>query len=330
MKVIQVSSTGVCGIAVYTDRICDSLRAKGHEVIRLSVEDSNDVITSKFSSGAIFHLHTEPSYIDDNRAKSLLFAAKTSGLKSIVTMHYSTKMHCNQMSKNCDFVLLHKNNGEDAANIKYIPMGCPVFDKKNKAELRKKYGINEGLAVVSTFGFLVSWKRFDEVAAGFTQIFKKNPAVVLQMVTSFHKKMEGDSISVYNTVKKIFEKNDVLNRVIWKTEFLHEQEMLERLALSDVGFLYAPVDTGSISAAAKEFVSARLPVVISNSTHFQEMQIGCLKVPKTASDMMDGIQELLDSNVLRNKLELELNELYGETNYDKVTDKHLEIYNSCP
>ena len=328
MKIVQVSSTGVCGIAVYTDRICTELRKKNHEVVRLSVKDEVNSVASNFSKDAILHLHYEPFFIDWNKAAALASCAKTSGMKTVVTMHYSNKEHSDRLSKYFNTILLHKNNGEDASNIKYIPMGCPVFEKPNKQELRKKYGLDNGFFVASTFGFLVSWKRFDEIMGGFVNLFDKYPSLILQMLTSFHKQMEGDSVSVYNSVRKIFDKAGVLDKVIWKTEFLPENEMLERLALSDMGFMYAPVDTGSISAAAKEFTAARLPVVLSNSNHFTDCQVGCIKVPKNVPDMVDGIQTMIEENTLRSRLEKEADELYNEINYSKVADKHLEIYNS--
>ena len=89
--------------------------------------------------------------------------------------------------------------------------------------------------------------------------------------------------------------------------------------------MYHGVDSGSVSGATKQFVSARTPVVITSSTHASDLKKGIVRVVgRDANSFCREVARVIDDVALRERLRVEQEENYAELNWEATADKFVD------
>jgi hypothetical protein len=132
---------------------------------------------------------------------------------------------------------------------------------------------------------------------------------------------------IHQEIKRVAAEYHIGQQIHLISEFLPPLEVMNRLWLSDVGFLYIGTDTYSSSAAVRQFVSARLPLVINNSTHFADLHRGVVRVEGfQIGEFSDAVWDTCQDANLRQKLSMEHVRTYQQYIWPAFGERHLSIY----
>ena len=335
-KICMLSTWDIkCGIAQYCKNLYNSLIARKSEVKVFPHTEEYDNITNFIieNNYNVFVVQYEPAIIKD-------FAKLSEHISFLRTQNKKIKVFFIIHSENPDLLLLdgkidgliyHKKNTLlfRQTRIHILPMGVPTFEPVNDViTYRKKYDISDKSFVISTVGFMFGWKQHANVLSALVPLLKRNKFIVIQLLTSFHSINNGECIEEYNKIRDVITTNDIESQVIHVTDYIPQDELSERLYLSNIGFLWAGIETTSSSASLKEFVAARLPVVRTNSTHYHDIKSGCEITQQSIELFVKTIETLMSSKLRLKALKSEMTDNYNLMNYTKVASKFSDIFNA--
>ena len=345
MKIIFLSSAGcACGISVYTEDVAQALQRRGNQTwIINSMAPWDQVVQAcktlvQEQHADVLHIQYELVISGPwERLADLVHILKrfNPNLGVFVTLHRTgddTVAGAMSLGSNVQIITSADHTFNHLPNVHIAPMGCPVFPERDKLQIRREIGVPEDAILLSTFGFLSPWKRHDEVAQYLFPRIASDPRIWVQFMcapNSFAPHAEQHQMAV-----KIHEAaiaHGVRDRAILIHNWLPRDEVNRRLQASDVGFLFAGMHTGSSSAANKDCISARLPLVTTDSNHHWDIRKGVLR--SAGTDLLQFpiyVMKLVGDADLRARLQQEMRELYAEQNWDTVIEKHLELYRKVP
>jgi hypothetical protein len=323
-----------CGISTYTDHLSMALVKLGHQVSYYKCQQpfEDNFAPALKAKPDVFHFQHEPSIMPPDPV-SVKFAdeLRRGGTKVFITLHTensSTVKSSREIVSNPKAVIMHRPSLMIDATV--IPMPCPSSDvAMDKQRLRQKYGYPEKGLIVSTIGFLIPWKAHSQIVEHMVPWLQLNPLAHLQVIASAH--FNKDLVGIAKDETALI---DVQARAVGKRRIQHishypnDQEVLERLFISDVGYVWCPMHTGSSSAAAALFTTARCPLVATTSTHYA--YLGDDNIVRASKDNMNAFLATL-KNVAANPEQLaslrEAQErIYRERNYLATAAKHVELY----
>lgn len=317
-----------CGIATYSCHLEEALRRLGAEVRHWGSWQPHAETFSEMRgwSPDVAHVQYEVSIMPPRQALLSLATEQVSrGARAAITLHSESRQGAEVARAGFSPVILHRP-GASIPQASLVTMPCPVHRPEPRAELRRRHGFPEDAFVLSTVGFLLPWKRTADIAAHLAPWLVRTRSH-LQVIAPEHfsKDSRSHAEECSRALAKLTASTGGLVRHV--SGYPPDGELVERLALSDLGYVYCPEDTGSSSAAASLFVSARCPLVTSTSTHYDHLLCRSARGPKgdprafaAAVVAAAGDQDLL----LRLRASME--EMYAETNYDECAKRHLEIY----
>jgi hypothetical protein len=330
-QVCMLSSWGIkCGISQYSKNIIDALEEKNikTKVFPHTSEYSDVFSFMKNSSTKSFIVQYEPSLISDfNELKINIIKLKIKKTKIFFIIHSEYKQLL-ELDGLIDGFIYHKDNTMkfEKTKIYKIPMGVPIFNPEySKNEYRKIYNIPENKLIISTIGFMFAWKNHANVLSGLLKYMKEEPRILVQYMTSFHSINNGECIDEFNKITSIVKENNLESQFIHITDYISQKELNERLYLSDVGFLWSGIETTSSSASLKEFVSSRLPLVKTNSTHYHDIISGSITTEQEINIFCNKIIQLILDNNRCALLKEEMNENYNSLNYKTTINNMLGI-----
>jgi hypothetical protein len=207
------------------------------------------------------------------------------------------------------------------------------FNLYSKSNLRKKYGYKDSDIIISTFGFMIGWKRHDIIIENLKTYMDKDPKIKLQFLTAMPGRI--DLSKEKNRIKKAIEKSGHKKNITHLTNFLTEQEVNERLAMSDVGFLWGLNDyarkilgdkPNTTSASDKQFVSARLPLVAVDCPHYHNCNLGVIKTDENMKNFISTIIKVSKNKELLAKLRNEMEVKYQDNCIKSLIKKHIETF----
>lgn len=317
MRIAEISSTGTCGIAVYADRLTGLLREAGHDILRLDVRAEMKQLVREVLEWApdVVHLHFEPSFLGSVGRFAILLD-KLQGFRRAVTLHYADEACWGLLQSRCEIGITHKPMETPGGRQEVLHMPCPMYEPGDHEP-----GVPP-LAV--TFGFLSTWKKQAAVLEAMVPRIKQGVYRVLMLCAS-HGSMGSDSAHVAGEIRDIIQDRDLGDRAALVTDFLDEADLLARMAAADLGFLFAPQDTCSGSAAAREFIAAGLPFVVSESTHFWGLE-SAVRSNQTVGDFAETVAHLADSPLWRSRVRARVLAEYARTNWRVATQRHLELF----
>lgn len=323
-KVLSIHSAFErCGIREYGRQLDEALRAQGAEVLAFT-HDQVDTIVGALGPGMDVLVHYENALIRP-RFFHVLQKAKGIGGKIVFCCHWFGRTVLKDYRSMVDRFVVHRPyDGLATENVIEIPLACPVYTTGDRAALRREYGLPEGKVIVTTIGFLVRWKRIPEVLDA--MLAKGVDDLFLQVLTPLS--FQGDQTDEAPKVRRVLSHHDPASvRTFFSTDFRSEEEMLGRLCASDIGFLYHAQDTGSVSAATKQFVSVRTPLVVTNSTHARDLKQGIHRVEGyEMEDVVDAVVSLVKSKEKRESLQCGMEAEYRRLNMHEVARRYLDLF----
>ena len=333
-KVCILSTWNIkCGISQYCKNFYDALIDKGCETKVFSNTENyfdifNFIKTNNFN---IFIVQYEPSIIQNFEVllSNISMLKRHNKRVKIYFVIHSEYKDLFKLDGIIDGFIYHKPNTLNFNNTKVniIPMAVPIFAPDSEIPFyRQKYGISNDTFVISTVGFMFRWKQHANVLQGMVPILKQNKNVMIQLLTSFHSINNGECIEEYNKIRRVVSENGIESQVIHVTEYIPQQELSERLFLSDLGFLWSGIETTSSCASLKEFVSSRLPVVRTNSSHYHDIESGCEITGQDMGQFISAIEGLISNKEKLTTLKNYMNKNYEEMNYKNIISKFLEVF----
>jgi glycosyltransferase involved in cell wall biosynthesis len=316
-----------CGIRQYGQQLDRSLSV----LAEVSACDypSLEAAVQEAKAGDVFLFHYEPQLPGDwSRFSRCLATLRAMGCKTVFTCHWYTEWVPYEYGQHVDLFVRHRYYEGDTfgRRVVEIPLACPVYEPKaTRAELRAKLGLPAlGEAIVlTTVGFLTSWKRTPEAVETLLAHLPETPRsfVHVQAPYPFDVASSGapnDEAMLRHTMERF------PGRVRLSTEFLPEGDLLDLVHASDLGFVFHGKDTGSVSAATKQFVSARTPVVVTNSTHASDIIQGARRVGgfDTGEFAREVVRIALDAEE-RERLREGISKEYQRINMDAVAKRYV-------
>lgn len=329
MKIALISSrSSRCGIATYTSYLESALAAWG-AVVRHWASRERGVFDDIRSWGAdVLHVQYEQAIMpDDATLAAGVQKVRNGGAVCLATLHSETaKSAMTAMRSGFERVLLHRPP-RIAGRACVLTMPCPVYGAVDRAALRRQYGFETGAFVISTVGFLLPWKMTAEIAGELLPFLRNMPRATLQIIASHHFNPEARSYAenCSNELRRLSE--SVGGRIAHVAGYPSDAEVLDRLALSDLGYTYCPFDTQSSSAAASLFISARCPLIASDSTHYEHLPPSVERVPKGSAPVFaSGVTRAAQDPGRLVEMRKALDQEYSEVNYLEFARIHLGIY----
>lgn len=335
ISISYISTIGKCGIAVCTKHLVDELNNLGHQasiidsllpvknIIDELSKNKPDIINLQFSAGTM--------RID---ILEVVDWAKKQNIKIIVTVHENFVWLPKLINKVDKVILFNNQIMENNHKYALIPMAVPSFDNlESKSNLRKKYGFKDNDIIISTFGFMINWKQHDIIIEKLKPCMDKNQNIKLQFLTSMTSRI--DLTKEKNKIKKSIEKSGHEKNIIHLTNFLSEQEVNERLTMSDVGFLWGLNNYGkkmlgdkpnTTSASDKQFVAARLPLIAVDCQHYHNCNLGVIKTEENMNEFISTIISVSKNKKLLVQLKDEMEIKYQANCIKSLIKKHIEIF----
>lgn len=324
-----------CGVGQYT------------RMLNASIGEATDVIPVDILSldpkavgdADIVHVQHEPSISPKNLEGSMR-EWKNEGQRVVVTYHNIdpnlVSHHLNDQL--VDLALIHwppiGHEIPKDPRIKILGgMGCPVFDPPKwdtRVEMRKIFSLKPESRVISTFGFASVGRGHFEVPEEMVAYLVANSDVEMQIITPGNFLNDLGLQIVYQNLIDLATRYNLRDRIHLLTDFMPDREVLQRLWCSDVGYLYLGVNTMSSSSAIRFFISARLPTVITPTTHFTDVKRGIVCTDGFGlAEFCQVIIGLLNDSEKRNRLAREHQYTYEHWKWPAFGERILAIYKEC-
>jgi hypothetical protein len=311
-----------CGVKEYGLALDKSLARHGAIVHPCSYENFGDGVGAA-APNSVLLVHYEPSLVTPWFLSTYLRVAKDKGIKTVLCCHLYE--HSHTFAGLVDRYVLHRSYPMRHPESTIIPLGCPVYEPSTDREaLRSAYP--SGSTVLTTIGFLTQWKRLPEIATALLAAMRPHPQLFLHMHTPKPYYTDAIVLGEEERLQRIFQGQP---NVRFSTEFLQDIRTLDLAYAADVGFLYHPINTQSVSAATKQFVAARRPLVVTSSTHAWDLKKGV--------EVVDGFDVWMFAHKIvslaldtekRAALEKSMQLEYERLNMDTVAKQYIDLFRS--
>jgi glycosyltransferase involved in cell wall biosynthesis len=323
-----------CGISTYTEHLSEALALLGHDVRYFNCLPPYERTLEEILKWKpdVVHVQHETSIVPpDEILENYLGRIKAQGARIVFTLHTATKaaaLLATRIGAPHKSVVTHRPSS-DAKGSVVIPMPCTNFGVTlGRSELREIFSFPQDAFVVSTVGFMIPWKSHAEIAEALATWLERDPKVHLQIIASehFNESLRGHAEECRVRLERLAVKFGK-SRVRHIVGYPSDKELIQRLSMSDLGYVWCPFDTDSSSAAAAQFVTAKCPLVASNSTHYDSMGDGVLRAEKTD---VNGFAKLIEKTACDRELMAKLKAgqwaTYKNRNYIMTAMRHIELY----
>ena len=324
-----------CGIAMYTNHLVKALREQ-HKIVNVYndfFEDSQKFIDDiKKDNIEVLNIQYHSVLIppiDDFLA--ILKKVSSENIKIVITLHEEPDDFFRILDI-VDHVIIHKplkNTDYKTNKITYIPMGIPVFPiLLSKKDLRDKYSFSSNQTILSTFGFLTPWRKNSDFLFNLIPYLKSNALLHIQILASLPTFGVPEAEKELEKIKNIIKKYKLTPQVTLISDFLPQSEISERLMLSDIGWLWGTRKGNESSAAARDFIAARLPLFLVDWAHYHDISLGIIKSSLKIKPFIDALISVAASKDILNQLKEDMEESYNASNNNVIIGKHINIFNS--
>lgn len=333
MKVALYSSKRErCGISTYTSHLADALAGLGCEVQYFSSQPPYEQRFQEILAWKpdVFHFQHETSIMpgggDIARFSAML---RQGGTKVFITLHTESPENV-QIARSAGPIIMHRTP-QHAPDAHVMPMPCtnaPHLPERSAA--RRHFGFPDSAFVISTVGFMIPWKDHPKILELMIPWLRSRQDVHVQLIASehFNESLRGYAHLCRQQIAQLATGGAVADRVHHVDGYPSDTELVNRLSMSDLGYVWCPFDTGSASAAGSQFISARCPLVASTSSHYATLGDGVVRASKeNVREFISLVQRTADDRGLLQQLKAKQEEVYGSRNYTETARKHLEIYN---
>lgn len=264
----------------------------------------------------VVHFQFNFGFFELNALADLIKKLKNSNIKTIITFHsientvFMNKLisldSIKEELKLVDKIWVHTSEDVKklsqkgiSGNVVQIPQGNVSFPNHSKEKIRK--GIFNNSKIISTFGFLLPHKGVLETIKGLPLLIDKYPDIIFLVVSSL---FPGDISREY--LQKCQDEVDKLNlngHVVFFTDFLEEEEIIELLQASDIVIMPYKETKEASSAAIRFALASHRPVIVTDIPIFYEFKDNVYKISKCSPDIIaEGIITLYSNKELQGKI----------------------------
>lgn len=313
-----------CGIAEYGRQLDAAMAGLGAWIEPCTFDSAAGALPG-VAPGNVVLIHFEPSLVPDGFIAALR-GVKCGGGKIVLCCHHFALSHFSfEASILIDRFVVHRDYGVAHPKIVELPLACPSYDPAaDRAAVRDRLGLPAGAVVVTTLGFLSQWKRTPDVVDALLARLPRDVFLQILQPRPFNGADAGEEARVRAAVAA----HGADRRVLFSMEFRPEVDLLDRVYASDMGFLYHGQNTGSASAAAKQFVSARTPVVLTDANHTADIIGGVLRAGVGIGEFADACAALAAMPDRRAALRAEAEGEYARLGMNAVAGRYLDLFES--
>jgi glycosyltransferase involved in cell wall biosynthesis len=317
-----------CGVREYGLSLDRSLIRLGVNVRTCTYRNLIESIREQ-DDKPILLVHFEPGLIDIAAFLAAIDEAKRRSIKIVFCCHWYDRGYLDyQYAGLADVYVLHREYPNKHENTVIIPLGCPVYEPAaSQKELRDHLGLPLDKTVLTTIGFFAAWKRLPELLAALLDAIEPHPRLFVHMHAP-HPFNGGDAQHLEPAIFELLMTHQARDRVKYTTTFVPEKEAIDIAHAADIGFLFHPIHTHSVSAATKQFVSARRPQIVTNSSHADDLREGIVRIgtfdpPEFARQAVATALSPMMADVQRGS-ERE----YARMNMDAVAEDYAALFGS--
>jgi glycosyltransferase involved in cell wall biosynthesis len=169
-----------------------------------------------------------------------------------------------------------------------------MIDSPKKEQILKKMGISNKFPIVTSFGYISAHKRYDMILSVFKNILEIYPNAVFIIVGQ-------DNIGLSNIIHEL-----ELDKHVVITGFIHEDNLVEILTISDFCINLRYPTAGETSRSVLQIMSYGKPVVVSNVGWFSELpNKSCLKLEMDSYQntvLLDFFKLLTNEKTIRDSI----------------------------
>jgi glycosyltransferase involved in cell wall biosynthesis len=273
-------------------------------------------------------VHFEPGLVGAGDGfRKALQASRATGARIAFCCHWYNEEVERDYADLVDVFVLHRKYEGSPKKGRLIPLGCPTYTKPPHAMLhtiRQRIGIADDELLLVTVGFLTEWKRLPELAEALAPYLKEGVRAHFQTPYPFNVEGSG-AVEQEKRLRLVVDR--YRHNLSLSTEFLVEGDLLDLVYASDLGFLYHGIDTRSVSAAAKQFVSARTPLVLTQSSHDADLSEGVVRsAGLDVRSFAATVAKTIGDSSLRQRLTNEMEDTYEYMSMDAVAHQYANMF----
>jgi glycosyltransferase involved in cell wall biosynthesis len=334
-RIVQVSTRiHNCGIGAYTRALMAAMEGS-------TTQECVDIMSLKNADQIpdcdIVHLHYESAISPtDAILREVLVSLRMREIPVVTTYHTVLPQIANEHITNglVSMAVIHWPPPGVQTEDKRVwilgGMGCPSYHIpriEKRGEIRENYGFSTKDIIITTFGFAAVGRGHFEVLEQLAPMLQTNHNVKIQLIVAANFLNEEGKNIVHSRVEEITKAYHIGQQVHLIPEFVSDLEVLNRLWMSDVGFLFIGFNTASCSAAVRFFISARLPLIVNSSTHFADIMRGIVKVEGfNLSDFSKTVWDSAFDQELQVRLKKEHEITYESQVWRQFSEQYLSIY----
>ena len=312
-----------CGIREYSNALDEGFRALGHLPLSRPLTDREWLRDVRAGDGVL--VHYDPGLIEGPGAQAFsaaLVQLRRRRARTVLCCHYFDGGELGYRG-NVQALALHRDYGIADPICRVIPHGAIAYELGDRATLRRAYGLPDDALILTTCGFLTAWKRIPAVLRALGAALGERPNVHIQVLAGRH-------FSGCHKSEEPLLRREALalgaDRVTVVTAFLPTHEVLDRIAASDLGFLYHGVETNSVSGATKLFVSGRCPLVTTASRHSADLSRGVAVSPSLDLEpFVAKVAEVIADGARMDALRCEMADEYASRTMESIARRYVDL-----
>jgi hypothetical protein len=314
-----------CGIREYGQQLDISL-ARHASVQSFTFKDTTALVQA-VERGVTMLVHYEPALVPDGFVQTLR-VVRERGARVVFCCHWYERERLQQYEEFVNAFVVHRDAPSHTIEVS---LGCPTYSpSESRAEIRKLFGFRPDDIVVTTLGFLTRWKRVPQtIEALLSQAQDPNLVFRVQMPLHFTDQdaSRKEEEAIRDVMGRYANTAGRRPRVQFSTAFIPEKDLLDLAHASDLGFIFHGENTKSVSAATKQFVSARTPLMITESTHGSDLKAGVVRVPGfDPTAFAREVLQVAGNAARRDALRAGIASEYTRINMDAVAERYLELF----
>jgi glycosyltransferase involved in cell wall biosynthesis len=212
--------------------------------------------------------------------------------------------------------------------IALIHHGVPVFEEKDRDELKRKYGL-EGRKVITTFGLIGPGKGLENGLLALARIIDKHPDVLYLIAGETHPmllKREGDRYR--HMLMRMVVEHGLENHVKFVNRFLELDELGDYLYMTDLYLSPYPNRDQAVSGTLSYAVGCGRAVVATPYEHALELLsdgkglIAREIDPEEIAGLMDRV---LSDDKLRRDMEARTREFGKSIEWPRIAKQYIKV-----
>ena len=210
-------------------------------------------------------------------------------------------------------------------NVEIFTHGVKVFSDENKEKLRQKLEINH-TPIIASHGLIHEHKGLLETIEALKILKNDFPKILFLSINAVNTD-NSTSSAVFNQMKEKVRENNLVDNVIFVSDFIEKQEIIKLLHIADLIVLpYSDLQEGASGAVRYSFASQR-PVIITNSAIFSDLgDVGFRINDNKPATIADGVKVLLENNNLYQSELSKVRRYVEENSWEKQSREVLGMY----